>query len=92
MGRLQHADQERDDHNAQPRTGKPAQAAAAALPHIGPGLPALSPTYVREMTDSAKHINPRIKFYPLMYFQDPWADFLNNYAGLIDGVVIAYPR
>jgi hypothetical protein len=51
-----------------------------------------STNYVREMTDSAKHINPKIKFYPLMYFQDPWAEFLNSYAGLIDGVVIAYPR
>jgi hypothetical protein len=48
--------------------------------------------YVREMTDTAKHVNPSIKFYPLMYFQTPWADFLDDYAGMIDGVVICYPK
>jgi hypothetical protein len=48
--------------------------------------------YVRKMVDAGKAINPKIKFYPLVYFQQPWDDFTRRFPGLVDGVVAAYPK
>jgi hypothetical protein len=48
--------------------------------------------YVRRMVDEGRRINPRIKFYPLVYFGQPWADFMERFGALIDGVVAAYPK
>src|SRR5258706_662676 len=48
--------------------------------------------YVRDMVDAGRHINPRIKFYPLVYFGQPWADFTERFGALVDGVVAAYPK
>jgi len=50
-----------------------------------------SPPYVREMTAAGRIVNPRIRFYPLMYPQTPWGEFLDRYGGMIDGVVVCYP-
>src|SRR3954471_10189541 len=33
-----------------------------------------TPNYIRRMTAGAKKINPKIRFYPLMYFQTPWME------------------
>lgn len=48
--------------------------------------------YVRKMVEAGKAINPKLKFYPLVYFQQPWDDFVRRFSGLIDGVVAAYPK
>jgi hypothetical protein len=48
--------------------------------------------YVRKMVEAGKAINPSLKFYPLVYFQQPWDDFTRRFAGLADGVVAAYPK
>jgi hypothetical protein len=48
--------------------------------------------YVREMVDAGRRINPRLKFYPLVYFGQPWADFTERFGSLVDGVVAAYPK
>jgi hypothetical protein len=48
--------------------------------------------YVRKMVDAGRRENPRLKFYPLVYFGQPWADFTARYGELIDGVVAAYPK
>lgn len=49
---------------------------------------------IRVMIDSAKKINPQIKFYPLMYFthQMDSQAFAKTWAPMIDGVVAAYPE
>lgn len=48
--------------------------------------------YTRKMVEAGRAINPRIKFYPLVYFQQPWSDFMERFGGMVDGVVAAYPR
>jgi hypothetical protein len=48
--------------------------------------------YVRRMVDAGRAINPRLKFYPLLYFQQPWADFVQRFGDMVDGVVAAYPK
>jgi hypothetical protein len=48
--------------------------------------------YVRQMVDAGREINPRLKFYPLVYFQQPWAEFMQRFGNLVDGVVAAYPK
>ncbi len=51
-----------------------------------------TPEYVRQMVNAGKQINPKIKFYPLMYFQTPWQAFTARFGALVDGVVICYPK
>src|SRR5439155_18934467 len=38
-----------------------------------------TPPYVRQMVSSARRINPKIRFYPIMYFQTPWAEFTRRF-------------
>jgi hypothetical protein len=49
-----------------------------------------TPAYLREMQARAKHINPRLAFLPLMYFDEIRAKFAEEYREVIDGVVVAY--
>jgi hypothetical protein len=49
-------------------------------------------SYVREIVAAGRDVNPRLKFYPLVYFQQPWADFVERFGPLVDGVVAAYPK
>ena len=51
-----------------------------------------SPDYIRRMVAAGKAVNPRIKFYPLMYFNEIDERFVETLAPLIDGVVAAYPH
>ena len=51
-----------------------------------------TPNYVRKMIGAGQRINPKLKFYPLMYFQTPWAEFVNRFGKLVDGVVLCYPK
>jgi hypothetical protein len=48
--------------------------------------------YVRQMVEAGRRINPKIKFYALVYFAQPWADFIERFGTLVDGVVAAYPK
>ncbi len=48
--------------------------------------------YTREMVDAGKAINPKLKFYPLMYYRQFGLQFVEKLAPLIDGAVAAYPR
>jgi hypothetical protein len=50
-----------------------------------------SPGYVARMVAAGREINPRIKFYPQLYFEQPWAKFMERFGDLIDGAVVAYP-
>ena len=50
-----------------------------------------SSDYIRRMVAAGKAINPRLKFYPLMYFNEIGERFVEILAPLIDGVVAAYP-
>jgi len=51
-----------------------------------------TPSYVREMQTMARRINPRLAFLPLMYFSEITRRFTDDYGGVIDGVVVAYPQ
>jgi hypothetical protein len=50
-----------------------------------------TPSYLRDMRQRAKQINPRLKFLPLMYYWEINRKFADDYRNVIDGVVAAYP-
>lgn len=50
-----------------------------------------TPESIRAMVDAGRAINPRIKFYPLMYFNQIGPRFVNMLGTVVDGVVAAYP-
>ncbi len=50
-----------------------------------------SPDYIHRMVAAGKAVNPRLKFYPLMYFNQIGERFVETLAPQIDGVVAAYP-
>jgi len=49
-----------------------------------------TPAYLREIQARSKRINPRLVFLPLLYFDEMRAKFVEDYRGVIDGVVVAY--
>src|SRR5215510_5463581 len=51
-----------------------------------------TPSYVRDMQQRAKKINPRLNFLPLMYYWEINRKFADDYRDVIDGVVAAYPQ
>lgn len=51
----------------------------------------LTPEYIARMQRAAKAINPNLLFYPLMYYREIHYPFVEAYAAVIDGVVVAYP-
>lgn len=48
------------------------------------------PAYLQKCQERAKGINPRLAFLPLMYFREVRPNFVEDYRGVIDGVVVAY--
>lgn len=50
-----------------------------------------TPESIRAMVDAGRAINPEIKFYPLMYFNQIGPRFVNMLGTVVDGVVAAYP-
>ncbi len=51
-----------------------------------------TPQSIQQMVAAGKAINPRLRFYPLMYFPELGLRFLDQVAPLVDGVVAAYPQ
>jgi hypothetical protein len=51
-----------------------------------------TPAYIRDMQERAKRTNPHLAFLPLMYYGEITRRFVEDYASLIDGVVVAYPQ
>lgn len=51
-----------------------------------------SSEYMHRVVDAGKSINPKIKFYPLMYFDQVGVQSTKFLAPFVDGVVGAYPR
>lgn len=49
-----------------------------------------TPAYLRKVRARARAINPRLAFLPLMYFNEMRRQFVEDYRGVIDGVVVAY--
>ena len=49
-----------------------------------------TPAYLREIQAKSKAVNPRLEFLPLMYFPEIRPKFVEDYRGVIDGVVVAY--
>ena len=58
--------------------------------NVKPGR--FAPEYTRRMVRAGKQINPRIKFYPLLYYPQIGLKFVNTILPLVDGVVAAYPN
>ncbi len=58
--------------------------------NVRPGR--FTPDYTRQMVQAGKAINPRLKFYPLMYYRQFGLRFAEQLAPLVDGVVAAYPK
>ncbi|MHB1457958.1 MAG: hypothetical protein ACYC0V_13700 [Armatimonadota bacterium] len=50
-----------------------------------------SPDYIQRMVTAGKRINPKLRFYPLMYFNEITPQSVELLAPLVDGVVAAYP-
>lgn len=48
--------------------------------------------YVDRMLAAGKAQNPKLKFFPVVYFQQPWADFVQRFATKVDGVIACYPQ
>ena len=48
--------------------------------------------YIRTMVAAGRAENPKLKFYPLMYYRQLGVRFMTTVAPLVDGVVAAYPR
>lgn len=51
-----------------------------------------TPTLLHQMRVRAKSLNPRLLFYPLLYFPEVTPQVLNAYRDVIDGAVVAYPQ
>lgn len=51
-----------------------------------------SPEYTRKMVQAGKAINPKLKFYPLMYYRQFGLPFVKKLVPIIDGAVAAYPK
>lgn len=47
--------------------------------------------YMRQFVQAGKTANPKLKFYPLMYYPQIDEKFTDAMAGIVDGVVGAYP-
>ncbi len=50
-----------------------------------------TPDYIRAMQQRAKQMNPKLLFFPLMYFYEINPRFARDYHDVIDGAVVAYP-
>jgi hypothetical protein len=51
-----------------------------------------SADYVKKMVAAGRAVNPKIKFYPQLYFQQPWDQFMRRFGKQVDGVIVAYPE
>ncbi len=51
-----------------------------------------TPESIQAMVDAGRAINPEIKFYPLMYFNQIGPRFVQMLGTVVDGVVAAYPH
>jgi hypothetical protein len=51
-----------------------------------------TPKYVGEMQQRARQVNPRLAFFPLMYYGELNRRCVDDYRNVIDGVVAAYPQ
>lgn len=47
--------------------------------------------YIRRMTRAGKAVNPKLRFYPLLYYPEINARLVQELAPMVDGVVAAYP-
>lgn len=51
-----------------------------------------TPDYVTRMRDASRAINPSLQFWPVLYAQQDWADFITRFGTLVDGAIVCYPR
>lgn len=58
--------------------------------NVRPGR--FSPDYIKQMVAAGKAENPRLRFYPLLYFRQLTLRVLGTLSPLVDGVVAAYPQ
>ncbi|MCY2954829.1 MAG: hypothetical protein NTU53_23100 [Planctomycetota bacterium] len=49
-----------------------------------------TPAYLHKAQERTRQINPKLRFLPLMYFNEIGPKFVEDYRSVIDGVVVAY--
>lgn len=47
---------------------------------------------VKAMVDTGKKYNPKLRFFPIVYFQQPWAEFVKRFNKFVDGALVCYPK
>ncbi len=47
--------------------------------------------YTKAMKRAAAAVNPQLKLYAILYFDQAWADFVDRFSALVDGAVVCYP-
>jgi hypothetical protein len=50
-----------------------------------------TPEYVADIQTALKSQNPKLQLHTILYFQQPWADFMERFADVVDGAVVCYP-
>lgn len=53
-------------------------------------LTLFTPEYIGRLREAGRAVNPKFLFYPLLYCRSMQAEFLDKYAPVIDGVIMAY--
>jgi hypothetical protein len=61
-----------------------------AIDDFNHNLDFYTPSYMEQMKETAKSINPDLQFYPVMYSVALNEDFLKTRGAFIDGVILAY--
>jgi hypothetical protein len=61
-----------------------------AIDDFSDNLKLYTPEYIGRLRDSARAINPKFQFYPLLYWRSMLPEFLDKYAPVMDGVIMAY--
>ncbi len=58
--------------------------------NVSPGH--FTPETIQRFVAAGRAVNPKLKFYPLMYYPEIGVDFMETVGPLVDGVVAAYPK
>ncbi len=54
-------------------------------------LHVFTPAYLSKLRQITRASNPKLKFYPVLYFHQLSQDFVDKYKSVIDGIEVAYP-
>lgn len=61
-----------------------------AIDDFADNVKLFTPEYVGKLRNAGREVNPRLLFYPLLYWRSMEPEFLDPYSTAIDGVILAY--